>query len=101
MPSVTDLTSTNEDVVDVVRSLRVEVAQLKQALTSRIAIEQAKGILAERWQMHVDESFDVLRRAARHHRMNLHELAQQVVESPLTPIQLEAALVSHRHGRLH
>jgi AmiR/NasT family two-component response regulator len=97
MQSISDISGTDE--TGLVRSLRTEVAQLQQALTSRIVIEQAKGVLAERWQMHVDEAFDVLRRASRHHRLNLHELAQQVVDSPLTPIQLEAALVSHRHGR--
>ncbi|MFF3640259.1 GAF and ANTAR domain-containing protein [Streptomyces sp. NPDC002564] len=60
------------------RSL-VECGQLQAALTSRIAIEQAKGVLAERWQCSVDDAFAALRRHARHERVRLGEFARQVV----------------------
>ena len=53
-------------------------AQLQNALTSRIAIEQAKGILAERRQITVDEAFEILRRHARTHNLRLSELARDV-----------------------
>ena len=46
-------------------------AQLEYALESRIVIEQAKGILAERLGLGVEEAFDVLRYAARTARIRL------------------------------
>lgn len=55
-------------------------AQLQGALTSRILIEQAKGVLAERRQIHVDEAFAVLRGYARDHNVLLSELASAVVQ---------------------
>ncbi|MET8685707.1 ANTAR domain-containing protein [Streptomyces sp. NPDC004732] len=57
----------------------VECGQLQAALTSRIAIEQAKGVLAERWQCSVDEAFGALRKHARHRRLRLGDFARQVV----------------------
>ncbi|MCF3124896.1 ANTAR domain-containing protein [Streptomyces arenae] len=60
------------------RSL-VECGQLQSALTSRIAIEQAKGVLAERWRCSVDEAFAALREYARSRRVRIAEVARQVV----------------------
>ena len=53
---------------------------LQRALTSRIVIEQAKGVLAERMQIHVDDAFTVLRAHARRHHLLLSELARAVTE---------------------
>ncbi len=74
-------------------------AQLQTALSSRIVIEQAKGILAERLELELDVAFDLLRRAARHHNRNLHELSGEVVASRTTPPQIEAALGAFRADR--
>jgi hypothetical protein len=60
-------------------------AQLQSALDSRIVIEQAKGILAERFGLHVDEAFELLRRAARSNGMRIRVLAELVVPSRETP----------------
>jgi AmiR/NasT family two-component response regulator len=68
--------------------LRRRTAQLEYALGSRIVIEQAKGILAERWGVTVDEAFDRLRKAARSNQLKLHDLAAEVVASPTTPSAL-------------
>jgi ANTAR domain len=53
--------------------------QLQRALESRIVIEQAKGILAERLGTTPDEAFEMIRRQARTRRMKLHELAAGIV----------------------
>lgn len=60
-------------------SLRTENDQLRTALVTRIVIEQAKGVLAERLGAEVDEAFERLRREARNRRMKLHALAAAVV----------------------
>lgn len=61
----------------------IERAQLRAALTSRISIEQAKGILAERWNITLDDAFDALRRHARAHRQPLTALCQQLIDGSL------------------
>jgi AmiR/NasT family two-component response regulator len=60
-------------------------AQLEQALRTRIVIEQAKGVLAERFTLDVEEAFELLRKAARSHRIKIHALAAEVVQSRETP----------------
>lgn len=63
-------------------------AQLEQALQSRVAIEQAKGILAERYRLDPDAAFDVIRRAARSNRMKLHDLVRRIKPGEPTPEEL-------------
>jgi ANTAR domain/GAF domain len=58
-------------------------AQLQEALNTRIAIEQAKGVLANSHQISVDEAFDRLRKYARAHNAPLHEIAEAVVDRDL------------------
>jgi AmiR/NasT family two-component response regulator len=60
-------------------------AQLQRALNTRIVVEQAKGILAERFQLRPDEAFALLRATARSSRMVLRDLAREVVEKSETP----------------
>jgi hypothetical protein len=60
----------------------VRVAQLQHALTSRIVVEQAKGMLAERYSLTPEEAYELIRLAARSHGIKVHALSNSVVESP-------------------
>lgn len=53
--------------------------QLQTALNSRILIEQAKGVIAERRNINIDDAFNQLRRAARERNRRLSDLAAEVV----------------------
>ncbi len=53
--------------------------QLQTALDSRVVIEQAKGVLAERESISPDEAFDRMRREARSKQMKLRDLAAVIV----------------------
>jgi GAF domain-containing protein len=54
--------------------------QLQTALNSRVIIEQAKGKLAERLGIDVDQAFALLRAQARNSNQRLSELARAFVE---------------------
>jgi transcriptional regulator with GAF, ATPase, and Fis domain len=66
------------------RESRAVAAHLQTALNSRIAIEQAKGILAERAHLDMDSAFSRMRRYARDHNRKLSELARELVEGQLS-----------------
>jgi ANTAR domain len=78
---------------------RDRAAQLQHALDSRIVIEQAKGVLAERLGCDVGTAFDVLRHAARSTRRSIHELSAEVVAVPVTPSSVAAAYTARRLRR--
>ena len=63
--------------------------QLQTALETRIVIEQAKGILAERFGLGMEASFDLLRRGARSNRIDIHTLADKVVNTATTPSEIQ------------
>jgi len=63
-----------------IAGLGIQASGLELALTSRIRIEQAKGILAERHRISIDDAFALLRRHARHHGLRLTDVAVGVVE---------------------
>jgi AmiR/NasT family two-component response regulator len=71
-------------------------AQLEHALESRVSIEQAKGIVAERYGLEVDEAFDVIRRTARSHRMKLSDLTRAIHPGQETPPELAATISAER-----
>jgi ANTAR domain/GAF domain len=62
---------------------RLLTGQLQTALTSRVIVEQAKGVLAERWSTTMDDAFASLRRYARSHNTRLAEVARSVVDHTL------------------
>jgi AmiR/NasT family two-component response regulator len=74
---------------ELIATLSEQNAQLEQALESRVLIEQAKGMLAERWDVSPACAFELLRSAARSHRMRVHDLALCVLGSRTTPPELQ------------
>ncbi len=69
--------------------------QLQQALSSRVLIEQAKGVLSQIGGLDMDDAFAVLRRYARDHNLRLGDLAGAVVRRAL-PAQL---ILDHADAR--
>ncbi|MEV3858440.1 GAF and ANTAR domain-containing protein [Streptomyces sp. NPDC050095] len=62
--------------------------QLQAALASRVRIEQAKGMLAERWETEPDAAFSTLRQYARSNQLQLDTVARAVLQRALTDVQL-------------
>lgn len=74
--------------------------QLQGALNSRVMIEQAKGVLAERLNVDVEEAFTRMRNEARSGNRRLSDLARAVVDGSMAdpalwrvtaPVQVEGA----------
>lgn len=61
------------------------IQQLQYALNSRIVIEQAKGVLAERLDLTIEDAFAVLRDYARDHNLKLTDLAEAVTRGDQPP----------------
>ena len=75
-----------------VRELQTTVAQLESALESRVTIERAVGMLAERLSLPISDAFEVIRSAARTSRREVRSLAEELLEDPAeTPPEVLAA----------
>ena len=72
----------------VIRDRGVFASQLEFALESRVAIEQAKGIVAEHNGINVDDAFDLIRRFTRSHNRLLSDTARQIIDGSVRPEQL-------------
>ena len=88
-----------------VRQLRETVAQLEHALTVRVRVEQAIGVLAERHRMRPRLAFELLRSAARARGRRVLEVAGEVVDSATNPLlrlpeELAKPPVARRRGRM-
>ena len=85
--------------------LAVTVAQLEHALSARVRVEQAIGVLAERHRLRPRQAFDLLRNVARSRGQKVIEIAEAVVDStsnPLLPLPEELArkqLAPRKRGR--
>jgi GAF domain-containing protein len=64
--------------------------QLNHALNSRIVIEQAKGMVAERLGVDMQQAFSTLRHYARNHNARLADVAQNVITGALAVSALDA-----------
>ncbi|MEU6823617.1 GAF and ANTAR domain-containing protein [Streptomyces atriruber] len=67
---------------------RVLSEQLQTALDSRIHVEQAKGVLAERWNTGMDEAFAALRGYARREQQVIDVVATQVIRGKIDAEEL-------------
>jgi hypothetical protein len=85
--------------------LAVTVTQLEHALSARVRVEQAIGVLAERHRLRPRQAFDLLRTVARARGQKVTEIAEAVVDStsnPLLPLPEELArkqFAPRRRGR--
>jgi len=62
--------------------------QLKDALSSRVVIEQAKGILAQYGRLDMNQAFTALRGHARRHQLPLTDLARALVDRNRGPADI-------------
>ena len=63
--------------------------QLNNALNSRVVIEQAKGMVAERSGVDMEQSFHRLRSYARSHNLRLVDVARSIIEGTLPAASLD------------
>jgi hypothetical protein len=63
--------------------------QLNHALNSRVVIEQAKGIVAERAGVDMEQAFERLRNHARRHNLRLSAVAHSVIDGTLAAGELD------------
>lgn len=66
-----------------IREAGVLNEQLQRALTTRVLIEQAKGVIAQTKNLDMDSAFNVLRAHARSSRQNLRDVAESIVKRTL------------------
>jgi hypothetical protein len=66
--------------------LKETVAQLERALSVRVRVEQAIGILAERHRIRPRQAFELLRSASRARGQRIMETASQVIASATNPL---------------
>lgn len=69
-----------------------KVSQLQIALDARVVIEQAIGILAERFVLPFADAFEVLRAAARNSRREVRAVAEELRASRDTPLSITDVL---------
>lgn len=81
----------------VIAARDVLAEQLQSALNSRIVLEQAKGILAERSGLGVNEAFDIMRRHARSNGLKLTAVAADIIDG--SPTDLSGSAGRPRQAR--
>ena len=72
------------------RDAQILNEQLTQALQTRIVIEQAKGIVAERANLDMEQAFARLRTHARNHNLRLTDVANAVTSKALPVASLDS-----------
>jgi hypothetical protein len=86
--STTDMDpGSGQSLREAIALLQTTNENLQRALYSRIVIEQAKGILAERYSLSIDDAFDLLRYGARATRTNIHTFAGGIIRLERQPTE--------------
>src|SRR4051794_39798679 len=70
---------------ELLRQERRTAKQLREALDSRVLVEQAKGMLAGTQLISVGAAFDRMRDHARRHQSTIHSVADAIVNKGLRP----------------
>ncbi len=77
--------------------LQITVRQLEHALSARVVVEQAIGVIAERQHVPPRSAFERLRRAARSRGRRVQDLAREVVASTAeNGVPIPPELAGHR-----
>ena len=79
LQAIADIASSTIDHTHQVQQTRTLATQLQSALNSRIVLEQAKGVLAERSQVDCVSAFGELRQKARREQRPIHHVAEEIV----------------------
>lgn len=79
-------------------ALREEVQQLRQALTSRATIDQAKGIIIGERRCSPDEAFKVLATMSSHTNVKVHDVAEALVREAVRPPDAQGDASPGRDG---
>ena len=85
-PAAPAATAPSGDEPPDARRLEQTVAQLEHALTARVRVEQAIGVLAERHRLRPRQAFELLRSVARAQGRRVLEMATEVVDSATNPL---------------
>ena len=70
--------------------------QLQTALSSRVQLEQAKGVLAQRTGLPMDQAFQLMRTYARSHNRRLSDVAAHIIDGTLNGDQIRQLLDEDR-----
>jgi AmiR/NasT family two-component response regulator len=76
-----------------VSALQKTIRGLEEDLHSAIVIEQARGVLRERFRLSLDDSLALLEYAAREKRTDSRVVAEEVVFSKTTPSEILDGLI--------
>jgi len=81
LQNLADIAATSIDQARQLQQNRILVSQLQSALNSRVVLEQAKGILAERMKVDFPTAFAELRSIARSSQRPIHQVAAEIVHN--------------------
>jgi AmiR/NasT family two-component response regulator len=79
LQSIADIAATTIDQTHRINQAYLLVSQLQNALDSRVLIEQAKGVIAERHKVDFSKAFHEIRTLARQEQRPVRAVAAEIV----------------------